>query len=206
MARALPESLDVDLDAWDAWSPDEASRQLESLTAPWYVTAGWGLDLFLGAQTREHADLEIGVPAHRFAAVRDALASMEFVVIGGGKAWPMTESALSTHHQTWVRDGNGGPWRVDVMREPWEGDTWICRRDPRIRLQAASLISRTTDGIPYLQPEVILLFKAKAVRPKDDVDFAAVLPHLESSRRVWLRDALTLVHPEHAWLESLGAS
>ncbi len=92
------------------------------------------------------------------------------------------------------------------MREPWDGDTWICRRDPRIRLQAASLISRTTDGIPYLQPEVVLLFKAKAVRPKDELDFAAVLPHLESGRRSWLRDALTLVHPEHAWLESLGTS
>ena len=71
---------------------------------------------------------------------------------------------------------------------------------------AASLISRTADGIPYLQPEVVLLFKAKAVRPKDELDFAAVLPHLESSRRLWLRDALTLVHPGHAWLESLGTS
>ena len=89
------------------------------------------------------------------------------------------------------------------MREPWDGATWIFRRDPRIRLKAASLRSRTADGIPYLQPEVVLLFKAKAVHPKDEMDFAAVLPHLESSRRLWLRDALTLVHPEHPWLESL---
>ena len=205
MARALPKSLDVDLDAWDAWSPQEAARHLETLTAPWCVAAGWALDLF-GGQSREHDDLEICVPSQRFAEVREALASLEFVVIGDGKAWPMTESTLSTHHQTWVREADGGPWRVDVMREPWDGDTWICRRDPRIRLRAASLISRTADGIPYLQPEVVLLFKAKAVRPKDEMDFAAVLPHLESSRRLWLRDALTLVHPEHAWLESLGTS
>ncbi len=206
MARALPEPLDVDLDAWDAWSPHEAAWHLEELAAPWYVAAGWALDLFLAAQTREHDDLEIGVPSQRFAEVREALAGFEFVVIGDGNAWPMTESTLSTHHQTWVRERDGGPWRVDVMREPWDGDAWICRRDPRIRLQAADLISRTADGIPYLQPEVVLLFKAKAVRPKDELDFAAVLPHLESSRRLWLRDALTLVHPEHAWLESLGTS
>jgi len=193
----------VDLDAWDAWSPHEAARHLETLTTPWYVTAGWALDLFLGAQTREHTDLEIGVPAQRFAEVREALASFEFVVIGDGKAWPMTDSTLSTHHQTWVRDRDGGPWRVDVMREPWDGDTWTCRRDPRIRLQAASLTSRTADGIPYLQPEVVLLFKAKVVRPKDEMDFATVLPHLDSRRRLWLRDTLTLVHPGHAWLESL---
>ena len=54
-----------------------------------------------------------------------------------------------------------------------------------------------------MQPEVVLLFKAKVVRPKDELDFAAVLPHLDSNRRSWLRDALTLVHPGHAWLESL---
>ena len=91
MAGALPEPLDVDLDAWDAWSPHEAARHLEELAAPWYVTAGWALDLFLGAQTREHDDLEIGVPSQRFAEVREALAGFEFVVIGDGKAWPMTE-------------------------------------------------------------------------------------------------------------------
>ena len=203
MARALPESLDVDLDAWDAWSPREAAENLAGVGAPWCVAAGWALDLFLGAQSREHDDLEIGVPAQRFAEVREALGDLEFVVIGGAEAWPMTESTLSTHHQTWARECHGGPWRVDVMREPWDGATWIFRRDSRIRLEAASLRSRTADGIPYLQPEVVLLFKAKAVRPKDEMDFAAVLPHLESSRRLWLRDALTLVHPEHPWLESL---
>ena len=88
-----------------------------------------------------------------------------------------------------------GPWRVDVMREQWDGDTWICRRDPRIRVHAATLISRTPDGIPYLQPEIVLLFKAKAVRPKDELDFAEVLPHLDGNRRLWLRDALGLCTP-----------
>ena len=203
MTEAPPEPLDADLDAWETWSPHEAAENLAGGTAPWGVAAGWALDLFLGGESREHDDLEIGVPSQRFAAVRDALASFEIVVIGEGKAWPMTESTLSTHHQTWVRDRGGGPWRVDVMREPWDGDTWICRRDPRIRLQATSLISRTAAGIPYLQPEVVLLFKAKVVRPKDEMDFATVLPHLDSRRRSWLRDALTLLHPGHAWLESL---
>ena len=203
MADALPEPLDLDLDAWDAWSPHEAARHLEALTAPWYVTAGWALDLFLGVQTREHPDLEIGVPEHRFAEVREVLSGFELVAVGDGQAWALSEESLTTYRQTWVREP-GGPWRVDVMREPWDGDTWVFRRDAMVRLHAASLISRTADGIPYLQPEVVLLFKAKVVRPKDEVDFAAVLPHLGSNRRSWLRDALTLVHPGHAWLESLG--
>jgi len=62
----------------------------------------------------------------------------------------------------------------------------------------------TSDGIPYARPEVVLLFKAKASRPKDEVDFTTILPHLDSSRRAWLGDALMLVHPGHAWLERLS--
>ena len=201
-APGRTEPLDLDLDAWDAWTPGEAAQRLEGLAAPWYVTAGWALDLFLGRQTREHDDLEIGVPSHRFAEVREALAGFELVVVGGGLAWPLSEETLSTHHQTWVREP-GGSWRLDVFRDPWEDDVWTFRRYPRIRLPAASLISRTSDGIPYAQPEVALLFKAKATRPKDEADFATVLPLLDAHRRLWLRDALALAHPGHAWLESL---
>ncbi len=91
------------------------------------------------------------------------------------------------------------------MREPSDGDTWICRRDERIRLPYDQVIERTADGIPYGRPEIVLLFKAKAARPKDDADFLAVLPHLGRERRRWLADALELVHPGHTWLERLAA-
>ena len=196
----------LDLDDWDAWTPAEAARHLDQLAAPWFVTAGWALDLFLGRQTREHDDLEIGVPSDRFADVRHSLADFELVVIGNGMAWPLDPGSLAQHHQTWVRDRATGSWRMDVFREPWDGDVWTCRRDARIRLPAARLISRTSDGIPYAQPEVVLLFKAKAARPKDEEDFATVLPHLDVDRRRWLHDALTLVHPGHRWLDVLGVS
>ena len=146
------------------------------------------------------------MPAHRFAEVREALKGFELVVVGDGKAWPLTQSTLSMHRQTWVRERAGRPWRLDVFREPWDDDIWVFQRDTRIRLSAASLISRTGDGIPYARPEVVLLFKAKACRPKDELDLAATLPHLDAGRRTWLREALALVHPGHRWLEALAAS
>jgi len=197
--------VDLDLDAWDAWNPTEAARHLEGLAAPWYLVGGWALDLFVGRQIREHDDLEIGVPARRFPEVREALAGFELVVVGGDRTWPATESTLAAHHQTWVREPEGGPWRMDILREPWDGDVWMFRRDQRIRLPAERLISHTSDGIPYAPPEVVLLFKAKATRPKDERDFATLLPHLDADRRSWLHDALELVHPEHPWLEALVA-
>jgi hypothetical protein len=89
------------------------------------------------------------------------------------------------------------------MCEPSDGNTWICRRDERIRLSYDEVIARTKDGIPYGRPEIVLLFKAKHMREKDDADFAVVLPRLDAERRRWLAGALELVHPGHRWLAQL---
>ena len=63
--------------------------------------------------------------------------------------------------QTWGWDRLHGCWRLDVFREPWEDGTWVCRRDPSIRRPLTDAIERTLDGVPYLAPEIVLLFKAK---------------------------------------------
>jgi len=197
------QAFEPDVTRWDAWHPTDVARLLSALDSTWYVTAGWSLDLFRGRQTREHDDLEIAVPSYSFESVRQTLSEYEFWVIGGGLAHPLTRETQAAHHQTWVRDPATGAWRLDVMREPWEGDTWVFRRDPRIRLPRDSVIAYTNDGIPFAQPEVALLYKAKASRRKDDDDFASVLPLLARRQRVWLADSIALVHPGHPWLQAL---
>jgi len=103
-----------------------------------------------------------------------------------------------------VRDPATLRWRLDIFREPSDGAIWICRRDQRITLPYVDVIEWTEEGIPYGRPEIILLFKAKhADRPKDEADFTAVLPKLDSVRRSWLVDALRLVHPGHPWLDRI---
>jgi hypothetical protein len=90
------------------------------------------------------------------------------------------------------------------MREPWEGDTWVFRRDPRIRLPRDRVIAHTRDGIPYARPEIALLYKAKSQRPKDNADFVAALPLLDDEARAWLDESIALVHPGHHWLQTLA--
>ncbi len=196
-------SFEPDLSAWDAWLPGDAARLLRGADAPWYVTGGWALDLFRGHRTRDHDDLEIAVPADRFSEIQRALSDYDLYVIGDGLAHPLTPEALTEHHQTWVRERLTGLWRLDVMREPWDGDVWVFRRDPRIRLPRDRVISRTADGIPYARPEVALLYKAKSARPKDDDDFAGILPLLDPAACRWLAETLALVHPRHRWLDAL---
>jgi hypothetical protein len=205
MAGPEIEPFEPDVEKWDAWRPEEIARRLAGVAAPWYVAAGWSIDLFLGAERRAHEDLEIAVPHHRFDEVAAALPGFEFFVVGDGLAWPLAHAGdrVQTEHQTWVREPATELWRLDVFREPADGETWICRRDERIRLPYDEVIARTATGIPYCRPEIALLFKAKASRPKDEGDFAAVLPHLASAARRWLAEALALVHPDHRWLAEL---
>ena len=184
-------AIEPDVAKWDAWRPEQVVRLFDGVHAPWYVAAGWAIDLFLGEERRAHGDLEVGVPSARFDELADVLRRFEVVIVN--------------EHQTWVREPATGAWRLDVFREPSEGDTWICRRDPSIRLPYSQLVEWTADGIPYSRPEVALLFKAKrSDEEKNQRDFEAVLPRLDAQRRRWLRDTLARVHPGHPWLDELG--
>jgi hypothetical protein len=203
-------ALPAAVDKWDAWHPADAARLLAGVRAPWCVAAGWAIDLFLGGQRREHEDLEIAVPADRFAEVAEALSEYELFIPNreGGRelVWPFAQAGerIDTRHQTWVREPATGLWRMDVFREPSDGDTWICRRDESIRMPYPDVIERTEDGIPYLRPEIVLLFKAKhSHQPKNEADFAAAVPLLEPARRDWLARSLALVHPGHPWLDEV---
>jgi hypothetical protein len=191
-----------DLSEWEAWSPAEIAARLAGVHAPWGIAGGWALSLFLGRRLRDHDDVELAVPAVRFDELAARFDDRDFFVAGDGVVSPYPERA-DTEHQTWARERATGRWRLDVFREPSDGPTWICRRDESIRLPYDELIARTDEGIPYLRPEVVLLFKAKARRPKDDDDLAAVLPSLGVRERTWLAAALARVHPQHPWLSDV---
>ncbi|MFJ9537536.1 nucleotidyltransferase domain-containing protein [Streptomyces sp. NPDC101225] len=183
-----------------AWRPEQVAERLAGVRAPWCVAAGWALDLFRGAQTRPHDDLEIAVPAAGFAEVRDRFPEYAWDAVGSGWIWAQAgPDVLAATHQTWLRDPATGRFLLDVFREPHDGDTWICRRDENLRLPYKAIVERTRDEVPYLAPEVVLLFKAKAPRPKDEADFAGVLPLLDRRRRERLGGWLERLHPGHRW-------
>ncbi|MEV1109139.1 hypothetical protein AB0I95_10845 [Micromonospora sp. NPDC049751] len=198
-----------DLEALEArwagcWKPHDVACRLVGISAPWYVAAGWALDLFRGEQTREHHDIEIAVAAGRFPEIRERFAEFTFDAVGAGRIWESASlQVLNATRQTWLREPATGRYLLDVFREPHDGETWICRRDETIRLLYADIIRHTPDRIPYLSPELVLLFKAKHVRPKDQADFDGVLPLLARAQRETLSKLLMQVHPGHVWLAAL---
>ncbi|MFD5432726.1 nucleotidyltransferase domain-containing protein [Kitasatospora sp. NPDC127067] len=200
-----PDEIEA-LDArWSScWTPSEVAQRLAGIGTPWYVAAGWALDLFRGRRTRAHGDIEIAIPAASFPEVRSRFPGYVFDAAGSGRIWEdAAPEVLAAVHQTWLRDPVTGNYLLDVFREPHDGDTWICRRDERIRLPYRDIILHTRDGIPYLAPELVLLFKAKHVRRKDQSDFDATVPHMTPAQRGTLTGLLARVHPGHPWIAAL---
>lgn len=193
--------------AWDPWSPHEVAARLAVADRRWCIAGGWALDLWLGRQTRPHGDIEVSIARADFAAFAAALSGFRLFIAAAGRVTPLEPgTGLPAHaNQVWVQDEAAGVWRLDLMLDPGDGDTWVFRRDPRLRRPRAEAIGESADGIPYLMPELVLLYKAKAPRTKDEVDFATCAPGLSLSGRRWLMAALESVHPGHPWQGALAA-
>lgn len=194
-----------DQDQWTAWRPAELARRLRGVARPWCVVGGWALDLWHGAETRAHGDLEFTVLRDDLGVFRRALGGLEFYTAHDGvlEHLAMDREPTADVFQVWCLDGSAGRWRADMMIEPGTDADWVCKRDAAVRRPRAEMVMLTADGIPYLNPSAVLLFKAKYRRPKDEADFEGALPKLARPERLWLRDCLALLHPGHDWIEAL---
>ena len=95
------------------------------------------------------------------------------------------------------------PWALQTMFATIDADDWVYRRAPGVRVPLTVATRRTADGVPYLAPELALLFKAPNPRPKDEADFDAVRPLLDAEAKDRLARALSVAHPEHPWIGRL---
>ncbi|MGN6634236.1 MAG: hypothetical protein ACTHJ6_02070, partial [Oryzihumus sp.] len=107
--------------------------------------------------------------------------------------------------QVWLRPDACSAWEFDVLLNPGAEGEWVNRRVPQMTLPLEQATWVDARGVRRLNPELVLLFKAKHLRAKDRADFASAAPRLDAARRGWLRDALARVHPGHEWLPRLAA-
>ena len=192
---------------YGAWKPlelDQVRALFEAQPALWWIAGGRALELFAGRSWRAHGDLDVGVLRRDEARVVPALRAFErHAAHGDLQLLPPGGLAPADAHCVWCRAHGRDPWRFELLLTESDGDAWVFRREPAVRRPLAEILRCTGEGVPYLRPELQLLYKAKAVRPKDELDFAAVAPLLDTESRRWLRAALARAHPGHPWLERL---
>lgn len=192
------------LGSWEPLDLDAAVDVFSSADFRWWIGGGHALDLHVGRTWRVHEDTDIGVVRAELGALRALLSGWDLHVAAGGRlsAW-RGEPLAATRHQNnvWCRRGPDGPWALDITIGEGTGVDWIFRRDPTIRAPWDRAVLRTPHGVPYLAPELQLLFKSKDPRPKDDIDAAEVIPALDVIQRTFLAGQL---EPDHPWQQLLN--
>ncbi len=189
-----------ELGPWEPLELTEVSDTFVGAPFRWWVSGGHALELHLGRAWRNHDDTDVGVVRSDLTAVHDWLSSWDLHVGADGVLTPWRGETLDANRQqnnVWCRRTTTSPWALDVTIGDGSDTEWIYRRDPAVRRPWADAVLRTDDSVPYLAPQIQLLFKSKSVRPKDDVDARQVIPELSEERRSWLAEQLPAGHPWH---------
>ena len=188
------------------WKPLELAEVVslfEAWPARWWVSGGVALELHLERSWRAHDDSDVSILRNDAPVLREVLADWNMWVAASGVLTQWDGSALAVEanqNNLWCRKTKEEPWCLDVTMSEGDQEGWIYRRDPTFRVPWTDAVLETERGIPYLAPELQLLFKSKNNRAKDDRDAAEVIPALITERQDRLRDLLPLDHPWQQWL------
>jgi len=181
----------------------ELYRLMRSYPGLWAVAGGWAIDLFLGRVTREHSDIEIAISRQDQARIREHLKGWDFqkVVRGAVQPWRAGEWLNLPIHEVYaVKTEN----KLEILLNEIEGDDWIYRRDTRICRPVSQAVCQTSSRIPYLSPEVVLLYKSKNPRAKDEIDLANAAAEMNIEQKEWLSNSLRIVDGQHPWIRKLN--
>lgn len=197
-----------DLLKWEPLTPPQVVELLRGYDAPWWIAGGWALDLYLGRQTRAHNDIEISVFRADEQKLRRHLRGWEHFIADKGTLTPIDdgEPLPKEAHELWSRERGRQAWQLETLIEERDGDRWTYRRDPRVGAHAKDIGRYTNDGIPYIRPDIQLLYKSRSPRPVDESDLLSVLPRLDPYQRATLAAWIGATEPTHRWIARLASA
>jgi hypothetical protein len=168
--------------------PRRIANILHNYNGSWAIAGGWAIDLFLGFETRVHQDIEIAIPRSEQLMIRQYLKhwKFEFVEAGEFKSWKSGITLKMPIHEIHAYRNNSS---LEILLNEIEDSFWTFRRDRRIRLESSKLFHKSSIGINYLAPEVVLIYKNKFKQPKDLFDLKQSIPKLSEEQLLWLKQA-----------------
>lgn len=219
-----------------AWNKlvSEANELLKNGGFEYAFCGGQALDLFLGYESRIHGDIDICVfrkDRNRIIQYMQAQGFEVYEMLGGGRAHHITDVSDQVEVKrnifcfregcplvkTYPPDADGSCWmeffhigqtQLDFIEFLFNDKTeyafeYARNREITLGLERAVLFS---GGIPYLAPELCLLYKSTDTeREGYQQDFALARKAMNAFRREWLRNALLREYPGgHPWLDTAG--
>lgn len=171
----------------------------------WFIAGGWAIDLFLEKETRQHEDIEIAIFRPDQIALQKHLDGwvLKKAVNGTLPDWNPEEHLELPIHAIHCFNETVEPRFLEVLLNETGGGEWLFRRNVKITKPLSKLSQTSNSGVKFLRPEVVLLYKSKRPRLKDEQDFEAVAERLDVESKEWLKNALAICYSEHHWLERL---
>lgn len=172
----------------------------------WWISGGHALELHIGKTWRSHEDIDVGVCSSQVAEAYVWLPDWELYIAAAGRltAWDGRRlDGARSENNAWARESPDSPWRFDLTVGPCTPQHWENRRDPSVTRPWNHAVLHSPSGVPYLAPDLQLLFKAKHPRRKDHIDAEEVIPVLDSQARGFLAQHLS---PQHPWQRLLANS
>jgi len=206
-AELLPEAYQWWIQHYGFSQLEDVANELKDAPFEWYVAGGWALDLFQERVQRMHHDVDILVPRSAQMELQKYMTERGWKLITPHEKrlepWPPHMRLELPRHQVHAHRGDDF---IDILLTDMD-NVWRYRREPSILRSKEKMSLMSENGIPYLAPELVLLFKSRNTsnheRAKDQTDFEKALPHLDPERRAWLSWALTATSPDHAWIRYL---
>ncbi|WP_305752636.1 nucleotidyltransferase domain-containing protein [Mammaliicoccus sciuri] len=176
---------------------------MKNFKKSWFIAGGWALDLYIGKKTRHHEDIEIGIFRNDQLYLKDYFKGWKFKKIVNGQVYEWRDEILELPiHEVYVFNENTNE-QIEILLNELNNNEWVYRRDLRITKPLNTTFSYTDLGIPYLNPEIVLLFKTSHTREKDNQDFKFFINQLNDKKREWLSKNLKLTNPNHKWIDYL---
>jgi len=192
---------------YDCLDPAGMCEFFAGFERPWWIVGGWAIEAFTGT-LREHEDVDVSILVCDVPALRAHVGdSWQLWNIASGALRPLTDHWPDVQHpesQVWGRRDATSPWAFDMPLTPDRDGLWTNKRLPDHVAPVEEVTWLAGDGIRYLNPEIVLLYKSRLERLKDARDLDHAWPLLDDRARGWLREKVALLHPGHAWLERMS--
>jgi hypothetical protein len=178
---------------------------MQGFKSDWFIAAGWAIDLYLEKETRQHEDIEIAIFREDQIALQNYLEGwiLKKVVNSTLSEWKQNEHLKLPIHEIHCFKENDESQSLEVLLNEIDGERWLFRRNLKITKPRSKLYLTFKLGMKFLCPEIVLLYKSKNPRTKDEKDFKAVVECLNIESKAWLKNALTICYSEHHWLQRL---
>ena len=209
----------------------EANNLLKNGGFDYAFCGGHALDMFLGYESRVHGDIDVCAFWEDRDKIIEYMISQGYKVyemLGGGRAHPITGTSnlirlkknifccledcplvktypIEEDGNCWMEFFHVGQTKLDYIEFLFNNKSdsrFEYMRNPEITLELDKAIC-FSDGIPYLAPEIILLYKSTDIdRQGYQQDFELAYKAMSDEQKQWLQSALKREFPDgHKWIK-----